>query len=455
MNGDFMDALRQLEREKEIPLESLVETVEKALASAYKKHTKAGGNIRVQIEPVKGVAFKVFRDRHVVESEVTDQGDILLADALLEYPDAKVGDLLTEEVNAADFGRIAAQTAKQVVMQGIRDVERQRTFEEFLGRVGEVVSGVIQRRDQRSIIMNIGKIEAVLPPSEQVPGEPYHFNDRVKVIILDVRHETKGPQVIVSRSSPQLILRLFELEVPEIEDGAVTIRSIAREPGKRTKIAVASEDDKVDPIGACVGQRGSRVLAVVNELHEEKIDIVRWDNKLEKFVEAALSPAKVSHITLSEDHNTAMVVVPDNQSSLAIGIKGQNVRLAARLCGLKIEIRNETQIAELEAAQDDTEEAAAEEPATMEAPFPAEPMGEEAQPSITQDAEMNPASENPASENPASENVADTPGAEVPSAPSDGAASPNDSADTRAEPAPSDTDNAAASEAETPTHAAA
>jgi N utilization substance protein A len=364
MNGDFLDALRQLEREKDIPLQSLIETIERALASAYKKHTKASGNIRVQIEPSKGIAFKVFRDRTVVEDEPQEQGDITLEEARLTQPDAEVGDVLTDEVNAADFGRIAAQTAKQVVVQSIREVERDRIFKEFQDREGEVVTGVVQRREQRRILINIGKTEAVLPPSEQVRGEPYRFNDRIKVYILEVRSTPKGPEVVVSRTHPTLIRRLFELEVPEIEDGTVVIQSVAREPGARTKIAVATQDDKVDPVGACVGHRGSRVQAVVNELYGEKIDIVRWREHLDKFVEESLSPAKVAHIYISDDQKSALVVVPDNQLSLAIGKEGQNVRLAARLTGLKIDIRSESQVAELEDEEGETEDAAVE--ATMD-----------------------------------------------------------------------------------------
>jgi N utilization substance protein A len=339
--------LRQLEREKEIPMESLIETIERALASAYKKNYKSGGSIRVQIEPAKGIAFKVFCDRTVVDHEPEEIGEITLEEAHETHPEAQIGDVLTDEVTPADFGRIAAQTAKQVVVQSIREVERERIFAEFAEREGEVVTGVVQRREQRSVVINIGKSEALLPPSEQVRGEPYRFNDRIKVYLLEVRRTPKGPQVIVSRTHPTLIRRLFELEVPEIEDGTVVIKSVAREPGARTKIAVSSRDEKVDPVGACVGHRGSRVQAVVNELYGEKIDIVRWKEPLAKFVEESLSPAKVGHISISEDEKSALVIVPDNQLSLAIGKEGQNVRLAARLTGLKIDIRSESQMSEL------------------------------------------------------------------------------------------------------------
>ena len=350
MNGDFMDALRQLEREKEIPMASLVETLERALASAYKKNYKSGGAIRVLIEPVKGVAFRVFCDRSVVDHEPEEAGEVTLDEAHVTHPEAKVGDLLTDEVTPSDFGRIAAQTAKQVVVQSIREVERERVFTEFSEMEGEVVTGVVQRREQKSVVVNIGKTEAILPPSEQVRGEPYRFNDRVKVYLLEVRRTPKGPQVVVSRTHPSLIRRLFELEVPEIEDGTVVIKNVAREPGARTKIAVSSREEKVDPVGACVGHRGSRVQAVVNELYGEKIDIVRWRDQLDKFVEESLSPAKVGRIRISPDEKSALVIVPDNQLSLAIGKEGQNVRLAARLTGLKIDIRSETSALEAEPA---------------------------------------------------------------------------------------------------------
>ncbi|MBW3624782.1 MAG: transcription termination factor NusA [Armatimonadetes bacterium] len=374
MNGDFMDALRQLEREKEIPMESLVETLERALASAYKKHYKAGGNIRVELEPAKGIAFKVYREQTVVDYEPEETGEITLEEARETKPDAQVGEVLSEEVTPGDFGRIAAQTAKQVVVQSIREVERNRIFDEYVEREGEVVTGVVQRREQRSVIINIGKLEAILPPSEQVKGEPYRFNDRIKVYILEVRNTPKGPQVLLSRTHPSLIRRLFELEVPEIEDGTVVIKSVAREPGERTKIAVATEDEKVDPVGACVGHRGSRVQSVVNELYGEKIDIVRWRDHLDKFVEESLSPAKVSRIYIGDEGRTALVIVPDNQLSLAIGKQGQNVRLAARLTGLKIDIRSEAQMAEMEDSVDEEESVPGEvEPAAASAV----PEGEE------------------------------------------------------------------------------
>src|SRR5205085_502106 len=261
------------------------------------------------------------------------------------------------DMPADGFGRIAAQTAKQVVVQRIREAEREKVYEEFAHRVGEVVTGVVQRREQRNAFVLLGKVEALLPYSEQVPGESYRFNDRVKVYLLEVKRTSKGPQVIVSRSHPSLIRRLFELEVPEIEDGTVVIKSVAREAGARSKIAVASTEEKVDPVGACVGHRGSRVQAVVNELYGEKIDIIRWHDNTSDFIREALSPAKPMTVTVDAEAKSAYVVVPDTQLSLAIGKEGQNVRLAARLTGWRIDIRSESQDRERRMAEFAAQEA--------------------------------------------------------------------------------------------------
>lgn len=344
MNGDFIDALRAIEKEKEIPLEVLLEAVESALVTAYKKNFAMTGDVTVRVESTKS-GFRVYCEKTVVEQVENQHSEISLAEAQEIDPDAQVGDVIEVEVTPEDFGRIAAQTAKQVVMQRIREAEREHVFEEFSERIGEVVTGNVQRREQRHVFINLGKVEALLPASEQVPTEPYRNNDRIKVYILEVRRTPKGPQVIVSRTHPSLIRRLFELEVPEIHDGIVTIKSVAREAGARSKIAVASSDEKVDPVGACVGHRGSRVQAVVNELYDEKIDIVRWHESPDRFIAESLSPAKVISVTTNEETKSAFVVVPDNQLSLAIGKAGQNVRLAARLTGWRIDIRSESQVA--------------------------------------------------------------------------------------------------------------
>ncbi|MBI2843840.1 MAG: transcription termination/antitermination protein NusA [Armatimonadetes bacterium] len=344
MNQDFLDALRQIEKEKEIPLEVLLTTIESALETAYKKNYAATGDVRVRVTSSKS-GFKVFCQKDVVEDVNNGHTEIGLDDAKRHDPDATIGSSIEIEVTPENFGRIAAQTAKQVVVQRIREAEREHVYEEFGDRVGEVVTGTVQRKEQRNVLINLGKVEALLPPAEQVSTEPYRFGDRLKVYLLEVRRTPRGPQVIVSRTHPTLIRRLFELEVPEIAEGIVTIKSVAREAGARTKIAVASSDEKVDPVGACVGHRGSRVQAVVNELYDEKIDIVRWNADITKFIAESLSPAKVVSVTADEQNKTALVVVPDTQLSLAIGKSGQNVRLAARLTGWRIDIRSEAQIA--------------------------------------------------------------------------------------------------------------
>jgi N utilization substance protein A len=343
MNGDFIDALRQLEKEKDIPFEQLVETVETALTTAYRRRYTDGADVKLRMD-ARGRGLRAVLLKEVVESVENPHRELSLAEAQRRNPTARIGDFVDVEMpNADDFGRIAAQTAKQVVVQRIREAERERVFDEFGHRVGEVITGVVQRRESRGVYVLLGKVEALLPGSEQVHGEPYRFNDRLKVYLLEVRRTTRGPQVIISRSHPSLIRRLFELEVPEIEDGTVLIKSVAREAGHRSKIAVASTDEKVDPVGACVGHRGSRVQAVVNELYGEKIDIIRWHENPADFIREALSPARAVSVTINEETNSAYVVVPDAQLSLAIGKEGQNVRLAARLTGWRIDIRSETQ----------------------------------------------------------------------------------------------------------------
>jgi transcription termination/antitermination protein NusA len=374
MNGEFIDALRQIEKEKEIPFEQLVETIESALASAYKRAYADGAEVKLRMDG-KGRGLRPVLQKIVVEHLENTHREISLADAQRRNPLAKVGDTVEIDMPSEGFGRIAAQTAKQVVVQRIREAEREKVYDEFAHRVGEVVTGVVQRRESRGAFVLLGKVEALLPPSEQVPGEPYRFNDRMKVYLLEVKRTTKGPQVIVSRSHPSLIRRLFELEVPEIEDGTVLIKSVARESGARSKIAVTSTEEKVDPVGACVGHRGSRVQAVVNELYGEKIDIIRWHDKPSDFIREALSPAKALSVTINEEAKSAYVVVPDTQLSLAIGKEGQNVRLAARLTGWRIDIRSEAQDRERklqELAARETSQAAAVQPSEE-----AEPVGAE------------------------------------------------------------------------------
>lgn len=348
MNADFIDALRQIEKEKDIPFETLLRTLEMALGKAYKKHYNIPGDVIVRVDANSSSksAIKVFAEKTVVTSVENEHAEITLGQARARFnPDAQLGDLIKVEASPESWGRIAAQTARQVMMQDFRETERERVFEEYNTRIGEVDTGIVQRREGNNVFVNIGKLEALLPAQEQVPGEPYKFNDRIKVYLLEVRRTGRGPSVVVSRSHPSLIRRLFELEVPEIADGTVLIKSVAREAGARSKIAVYAEDEKIDPVGACVGHRGGRVQAVVNELYDEKIDIIRWSPNVSQFVAESLSPAKVSSVNVNDEKKSCYVLVPDNQLSLAIGKSGQNVRLAARLTGWRIDIRSESQAA--------------------------------------------------------------------------------------------------------------
>jgi N utilization substance protein A len=345
VNEDFLDAIQQIAREKDISKEALREMIEQALVTAYRKNFIGyPGEIRVHIDPNDN-SIHVYRTRTVVDDEVMEADEIHIDEARQIVPGCSAGDTIETEVDQPALARIAAQTAKQVVVQRLREAERDRILAEYSQRVGEVLTGQVTRREYRNIMINIGKIDGVLPPDQQVPTEPYRTNDRLKVYVTDVRATSRGPQITLSRTNPTLIRRLFELEVPEIAEGIVLIKAVAREPGARSKIAVFSRDDKVDPVGSCVGHRGSRVQAVVNELYDEKIDIIRWSPDVAQFVGEALSPAKVSSVQLNAATKTALVIVPDTQLSLAIGKCGQNVRLAARLTGCRIDIRSESQIA--------------------------------------------------------------------------------------------------------------
>lgn len=359
ISAEFIHALRQVEKEKEIPLDRLLPTIEDALVSAYKKDYGGTGSVRVVIDPNRP-SVMVFAERQVVDKVEDPVNEISLDQARKQKPDAQVGDVVEVEVTPDNFGRIAAQTAKQVVLQRIREAERDTVYDEYKNRVGEVVSGIVQWREGRNVYVNLGKVEALLPPKEQVQGEPYRFGDRIRVYILDVRKAAKSPMVIVSRTHPNLLRRLFEMEVPEIADGIVEIKSVAREAGARSKIAVASTEEKVDPVGACVGPRGSRVQSVVQELYNEKIDVVRWSEDIREYVRAALSPAKPTSVRITDaERKSILVIVPSSQLSLAIGKEGQNVRLAARLVGWKIDIRDEARLAAEQAAEAEEPEASA------------------------------------------------------------------------------------------------
>ncbi len=347
MHFDFVQALREIQREKEIPLDVLERIIEDALVSAYRKHFGAASEIHVEIDWEESRAA-VYVRKEVVETIENPHLQMSVQQARKLDDDIQVGDVLDIEVTPEEFGRIAAQTAKQVVVQRIREAERDILFDEFNSRAGEIMTGVVARRDGRTVYVNIGKVEAILPATEQMPNDSYRIGERMKFFLVEVKKTTKTPHVLLSRSHPGLLRKLFELEVPEIAEGLVEIRSVAREAGFRSKVAVASRQDNVDPVGACVGHRGSRVQAVVDEMRGEKIDIVRWSDDGARYLAAALSPARISEVILDEDHHSATVIVPDSQQSLAIGKEGQNVRLAARLTGWRIDIRSESQVREAE-----------------------------------------------------------------------------------------------------------
>ncbi|MEN1759406.1 transcription termination factor NusA [Anoxynatronum sibiricum] len=350
MNIEFMEALEQIQQDKGISKDVLIEAIEAALISSYKRNFGSTHQVRVEVSRDSG-AVHVYGQKRVVNEVEDDTQEISLEEAKATDPRYETGDVVEREVTPRDFGRIAAQTAKQVVVQRIREAERGVVFEEYISRESDIIAGVVARAVRGTILINLGKTEAILGHNEQMPGETYHTGDRIKTYIVEVKKTTKGPQILVSRTHPGLIKRLFELEVPEIHDGIVEIKSISREAGYRTKIAVDTKDANVDPVGACVGQKGVRVQAIVNELRGEKIDIIRYSDSPKEFITSALSPAKVSQTYVYEDTKSARVVVPDYQLSLAIGKEGQNARLAAKLTGWKIDIKSESQMAELESAQ--------------------------------------------------------------------------------------------------------
>ncbi|WP_035107476.1 transcription termination factor NusA [Desulfovirgula thermocuniculi] len=350
MKGEILLAIRELEKEKGIPADVLFEALEAALLSAYRRNFGSAQNARVVIDRETG-DFKVYSQRTVVEEVQDPRLEISLEEARKIDPRYKVGDVVEKEVTPRNFGRIAAQTAKQVVVQRIREAERNAIYEEYASREGDIVTGIIQRVDQKNVYISLGRTEAILTPAEQMPGEEYRPGTRIKTYIVEVRRTTKGPQILVSRTHPGLLKRLLELEVPELQEGIVELKAIAREAGYRSKIAVYSRDENVDPVGACVGPKGMRIQAVVNELNGEKIDVIKWNPDPSKFVAASLSPAKVVAVEIWEEEKIARVIVPDNQLSLAIGREGQNARLAAKLTGWKIDIKSESQMQEIYAQE--------------------------------------------------------------------------------------------------------
>jgi N utilization substance protein A len=356
---EVLEAMQQVEREKGIPFNSLLDGLQQALAAAYKRSMPEDKGARVEVDPVTG-------DIHVFQHDLDEEGNPLL-DATGAYENE-------EAIGPRPFGRIEAQTAKQVILQKIREAERDLTYDEYAGREGDIVTGIVQQSDSRYTLLDLGKVEALMPQAEQVPGEHYEHNARVKAYVVEVRHNPRGPSpsIIVSRTHPGLVKRLFELEVPEVADGTVEIKAIAREAGHRTKIAVWSSEPGVEAKGAMIGAKGSRVRMVVQELRGEKIDIVDWSDEPSKFVAEALSPAKVKEVRIDPREKTALVIVPDYQLSLAIGKEGQNARLAARLTGWRVDIKSESQQAQEQARrsapaeQSPAEQAA--EPATEQAP---------------------------------------------------------------------------------------
>ncbi len=342
MNLDFLKALDDLEREKHMSKDMLLEAIESALVSAYRKNYNTTQNVRVDINRETG-DINVYMRRDVVEEVEDPFSQASLEEAQEIDPEYEIGDVIEYQVTPMDFGRIAAQTAKQVVVQRIREAERGMIYDDYVGRQGELVTGIVQRISNGTVFVNIGRAEGILSQNEQIRGERYRVNERIKLFVMDVKKTSKGPQVFLSRTHPGLVKRLFELEVPEIQEGTVEIRSISREAGSRSKIAVCTYDENVDPVGSCVGTRGARVQAVVDELGGEKIDIINWSDDPGKLICAALSPAKVEMVRVNTDEKSATVVVPDYQLSLAIGKDGQNVRLAARLCSWKIDIKSHSQ----------------------------------------------------------------------------------------------------------------
>ena len=341
MSSELFEAIRSLEKEKGIDQEVLLEALEAALISAYKKNFKASGNVFVQFDEEQGT-MKVFEQKTVVEEVEDDLEEVSLEDARELNVSYDIGDVIEFEVTPKNFGRIAAQAAKQVVTQRVREAERGVIYNEFIDREEDVMTGIIQRIDANFVYIDLGKIEAKLAKSEQIPTEEYNVHDRIKVFVTKVENTNKGPQIYISRSHPGLLKRLFEMEVPEIYEGIVEIKSISREPGDRSKISVYAHEQGIDPVGSCVGPRGQRVQAVVDELNGEKIDIVKWSEDPVVYVSNALSPSKVIKVVVDEENQATTVVVPDFQLSLAIGKRGQNARLAAKLTGWKIDIKSET-----------------------------------------------------------------------------------------------------------------
>jgi transcription termination/antitermination protein NusA len=360
MKSDFYAAISQIAAERGIPKEAIIEVMEKALVTAYRR--TLGNNpppieVTVKLDPQTGAAH-VYAEKQVVDEVFDDRFEIDQMIAKRIKPDAELGETVLVESTPNDFGRIAAQTAKQVILQGIKEVEREHIYGEYMDREGELVTATVQRLAKGNVILEMGKAEAILPPKEQVDSDRYYHGQRLKVYLMEIRREERGPRLIASRTHKQLILRLFEMEVPEIYNGTVEIKSIAREPGLRTKVAVMARQEGIDPVGSCVGMRGIRIQNIVNELNGEKIDVVQWSSDPKDFIANALSPAQVVEVQLREEEHAATVIVPDKQLSLAIGKEGQNVRLAAKLSGWRIDIKSASALLDEERAAAEAREAA-------------------------------------------------------------------------------------------------
>lgn len=351
MNRELITVIQQIATEKGIDTEVLFEALESALESAFKKTTGEAQDVRMELSRETG-ELKVFARKRVVAKVTDPRSELTLEEGRALVPDIEIDEEIEQELAPREFGRIAAQTAKQVILQRVRDAEREGIYSEFIGKEGQIVRGVVHRIEKRNVIVELGKAEGLLPEREQIPGERINPGDRVRSLVLEVRKTAKGPQITLSRTHPGFLIRLFETEIPEIAERIVQVKAAAREPGERAKVAVLSTKRDVDPIGACVGLRGTRIQVISREIRGEKIDIVEWSSDLPTFVARALSPARVSSVTVLEEggegagERSVLVVVPDNQLSLAIGKKGQNARLAAKLTGMRVDIKSESELEE-------------------------------------------------------------------------------------------------------------
>ena len=355
-NKELILSLEELEKEKGIKKSYVIEAIETALVTAYKRNFDSLENVRVDIDKQTG-ATHIYAIKDVTEQAKDEATEISLEDAHKINKELKIGDQVDVEIVPKDFGRIAAQTAKQVIIQKLREVEREVIFNEFNERKGEIVSGIIQKADKNIVIMDLGRLEGIMPTKEQIPTEHYHVNDKIKGYVLDVEKGQKGaPQVIITRSHPDFVRKLLELEIPEIYEGVIEIKSVSRDPGYRSKVAVYSPEPNIDPVGSCVGQKGVRIQNVINELHGEKIDVIEWNEDPSIFIASSLLPAQIMAVDIKEDEKFAQVIVRDDQLSLAIGKAGQNARLAAKLTNWKIDIKSESQFREILMNKQENEE---------------------------------------------------------------------------------------------------